>query len=473
MKYQYHLIIIGGGSAGLVAASGGSSLGAKICLIESNKMGGDCLNYGCVPSKAFLRSAHLAKEINNSSKLGFESSIEKIDLKKIMSRVKAKIAQIAPHDSVERFTKMGVDVKIGKGEIIDNHTVKVNDELLSAKSILIATGSYPRVPQIPGLDKVEFLNNENIFDLEKLPEHLIIIGGGPIGLELGQGFKNLGSAVTIIDHNDKLFPKDDPEVWPLMKKVFEEDGIKFVFKTSVKSIEQKGNTKKINLEDEKGSIECDAILVSAGRIPDLNCLGGNKLNIDITSRGFVKTNAKLQTNVGNIYAAGDVTGPFQFTHMAGYHGGIIVQNAILGLIKKKVDYSSVPWTTYTSPEVAHVGYTEPWAKQEKLFVRAIKIDFAEIDRAITEDDEGFIKLILGKKNRIIGATIVGAKAGEMIPLATLAIKQKLSPSAFSGLIFSYPTEAEIYKFTSFQLMRESFKPWMKNLIKLILPKTMD
>jgi len=305
--------------------------------------------------------------------------------------------------------------------------------------------------------------------LENLPEHLVIIGGGPIGLELGQGFRHLGSKVTIIDQNDHLFPKDDPEVWDVMKQVFAKDGVDLCLECKVKSISGKENQKSVTVEMNGAEkvISGDALLVSAGRIPNSEHLNLGKLGVETDKRGFIITNKKMRTSVSNIFAAGDVTGPFQFTHMAGYQAGKIVPNAILGFGGKS-SYTMIPWTTYTKPEVAHIGYTQPWAEQLGIYQESMTFPLEEIDRAKADNDrDGFLKLILGKKGKIIGATLVGEKAGEMIPVASLAIAKGLKASTFASFIFSYPTQAEIFQRISFNYLKRSFKDWMKELIKNI------
>jgi pyruvate/2-oxoglutarate dehydrogenase complex dihydrolipoamide dehydrogenase (E3) component len=467
MKYDYHIIVIGAGSAGLTIASGAAGLGARVALLENHKMGGDCLNYGCVPSKTFLKTAHLAKDISRAQDFALQADLKKPDLKKIMDRVRSVIAEIEPHDSKERFESLGADVLLGESRFIDQHTVEIDGKSITGKKIVVATGSMARIPDLPGLDRVSYLTNKTIFDLEELPEHLIIIGGGPIGLELGQGFRHLGSRVTIIDRNERLFPKDDPEVWDVMKKVLADDGVEFCLKCTVKSVSQTGNDIRVEIEHngETKKLMGDTLLISSGRVPNTTGLDLDKVGIDTDKRGYIITSKKLRTSVRNIFAAGDVTGPFQFTHMAGYQGGKVVPNAILGL-GQKVSYNAVPWTTYTKPEVAHVGYTQPWAEQLGIYKESMIFQLDEIDRAKAENDrDGFLKLILGKKGKIIGATLVGEKAGEMIPLASMAISKGLKASAFASLIFSYPTEAEIFQRLSFNYLKRSFKDWMKDLIK--------
>ncbi|MDF1618768.1 dihydrolipoyl dehydrogenase family protein, partial [Petrocella sp. FN5] len=467
MKFDYDLIVIGAGSGGLVVASGAASLGAKVALIESEKMGGDCLNSGCVPSKSFLKGAHLAKDIDSSRLFGLDTELKGVSIEKLMGRVQEVITSIEPHDSVERYEGLGVEVILGSGELVDIHHVKVGEKVLNTKNIVISSGSKPYIPPIKGLDQVPYLTNRNIFNLTTQPKHLIVLGGGPIGLELGQGFRHLGSDVTIIDQNPHLFAKDDPEVGPLMEEVLLQDGISLHLTTKI--VEVLTNNGQINVIVEKNGLKKeivgDYLLVSLGRSPVTEGLGLEKVGIKVNQRGYVITNNKLQTNFKNIYACGDVTGPYQFTHMAGYQAGIVIRNSIFHL-GAKLDYSAVPWTTYTKPEVAHVGHTEVTARESSVFNKSILIPLGDNDRARAENDEkGFLKLIISNKNKLIGATLVGEKAGEMIPVATLAIRQKLKASAFLGLIFSYPTEAEIFKTAALKELKDSVKPWQSKLIK--------
>ncbi len=469
MEYNYQVIVIGAGSAGLVVASGCSALGAKVALIEKNKTGGDCLNTGCVPSKTFLKSAHLAGNIRNSQNYGLKTVLNDVDIKEVMARVKSVIKEIEPNDSKERYEKMGVKVILGEGKLINNHTVKIGEDMITGKYIVIASGSEPMVPPIPGLKEVPYLTNKNIFNLEKLPKHLIVLGGGPIGLELGQGFRYLGSEVSVVDMLPLLFPKDDPEVSPLMEKRLKSEGINLFLSSKIVEVRSNANGIIVIIEKvgNRKEIKGDNLLVSLGRSPISKGIGLEKSGVKLDKKGYIQVNDTLQTSVRNIYACGDVVGPYQFTHMAGYQGSIVVRNVIFPF-KSKVDYSIVPWTTYTNPEVAHVGYTEPWARSLGIYNDSVIINLEEIDRARTEGEKtGFLKLILNDKKIVIGATIVGEKAGEMISIATLAIKKKLKATAFSNLIFSYPTESEIFKFASYKLMKKSFKPWMKRIIKSI------
>jgi pyruvate/2-oxoglutarate dehydrogenase complex dihydrolipoamide dehydrogenase (E3) component len=471
MKYDYHIIVMGAGSGGLVVASGGASLGARVALIESDKMGGDCLNTGCVPSKSFLRAAHLAAEIREADTYGLKASLNGVDAAMVMKRVGDVIRTIAPHDSVERFTGLGVNVIRGRGVLAGRHAVTVNDRTVTGKYIVMATGSRAAVPPIPGLDKTPYLTNENIFEIPSLPKKLIVLGGGPVGLELGQGFRHLGSEVEIIDMAPRLFPKDDPEVAPLMEKLLQDEGITLILSANIKEVKKSGEgiTVEIEKDGKTGAVTGSQLLVSLGRRPVTKDMGLEKAGVTLDQRGYIGVNNYLQTSIKNIYACGDVTGTYQFTHMAGYQAGVVLRNIIFPLKKTRVDYSAVPWTTYTRPEVAHVGYTETGAKEEGCFADSIIAELKENDRAQAENDtKGFLKIILGGKNRIMGATMVGNKAGEIISLASMAIRNRMKATAFMSQIFSYPTEAEIFKSASLASAKKSFKPWMKAVIKTVL-----
>ena len=469
MSFEYHVIVIGGGSAGLVTAGGAAALGAKVALIEGNKMGGDCLNTGCVPSKSLLASAHLADRIRRSGTFGLDSTLSPVDLKQVMTRVHQVIEEIAPHDSVKRFQSMGVEVILAQAKLLDANTVQAGDRTLTARHIVIATGSEPQIPQLEGLQNVSYLTNETLFTLKTLPEHLVIWGAGPIAMEIGQAFVQLGSKVTVILRGSRLFKKDEPEAAELMTRRLESDGIRFRYGHDVTSVVQAGSRITLTLNDIKtetpGTLTADAFLIALGRQPASAGVGLEAAGIKTDSRGFVIVNEKLQTSQPHIYACGDIAGPYLFTHMAGYQAGIVVRNLFLPL-KKKTSYKHVVWTTYTAPQVAHTGYTEESASEAGLLGSVITHPFKDTDRAIIEDDrDGLLKLVLDRKKRVIGATLVCEGAGEMIPLASLAIMKKMKASAFLSLIYSYPTKAEIFGSAALTQFRDTFKPWQKKLFR--------
>lgn len=467
MKYDYHAAVMGAGSGGLVVAAGCAGFGAKVALIENREMGGDCLNAGCVPSKAFLKGAHLADHIKKSGIYGFKAGVADVDLAKTMSRVASVIAEVAPRDSEERFKGLGVDVFRSGCRMVDAHTVKAGGKIITAKYIVVATGSEPLVPALPGLDKVRYYTNRDIFTLKTLPKKLLILGAGPIGLELGQAFRHLGSEVEIIDRAAGLFGKDDPEVGPLMREVMEKDGMIFHYGAKLLGVEKAGSGVKVKFERNGAPQETqgDVLLAALGRKPVTGGLGLEEAGVQLNERGYIRTDARLRTSVPNVYACGDCTGPYLFTHMAGYQAGIIIRNIIFGL-PAKADYSNIAWTTYTKPEVAHVGLTEPEAVKQGLYRDKVLVPLAENDRAMAEEDRaGFLKFVIGPGGRLIGATLVGEKAGEMIGAASLAVTKKMKAGVFASVIFSYPTEAEIFKTASYAYLKRGFKPWMKKLVK--------
>jgi pyruvate/2-oxoglutarate dehydrogenase complex dihydrolipoamide dehydrogenase (E3) component len=470
MKYEYHVIVIGAGSAGLVVASGCANAGAKVALVEKGKMGGDCLNVGCVPSKTLLKTAHIADYIRHAENKAINAHLNSIDIKDVMHRVRTVIKSIEPHDSRERYEGMGVEVFQDKATLLDKHTVRLSGgAAITGKFIVLATGSEPLVPPIPGLKNVTFYTNNNIFEMEKLPRHLIVLGAGPIGLELGQGFKYLGANVTVIDMIEHIFPKDDPEVAPLMERKLKKDNIKLMLNSKIKEVKGERNNISVIIEQngKTVNIDGDAILVALGRVPSGSDMGLEQASVLRDQNGYVLTNDIMQTSAKNIYACGDIAGPYLFTHMAGYQGELVVKN-IISPVQMKADYKSVPWAIYTKPEVAHVGYTEQDAVKEGVYHDKVLVNLSEIDRAKTEGEKiGFLKLVIDKKKIVIGATIVGEKASEMLPLAIIAVKSRLKASLFASIVFPYPVESEIYKFASYEILKKSFKPWIKKSIKKI------
>ena len=470
MKYDYHAIVIGAGSGGLVAAAGCANFGARVALVEGHKMGGDCLNAGCVPSKAFLKAAHAAAAARGLARFGVNAGVEGVDLEKTMARVAAVIGEVAPRDSEERFRGLGVAVFRAAGSLVDAHTVKAGEKALTAKYIVLATGSEPLVPPLPGLAGVKYYTNRDIFTLKTLPKRLLVLGAGPIGLELGQAFRHLGSEVEIIDQLPAIFSKDDPEVGPLMLEALTGEGVVFRLGARILGVERAGAGVSVKLEREGKALETtgDALLVALGRKPVTAGLGLEAAGVAVDGRGYIKTDARLRTSIPNIYACGDCTGPYLFTHTAGYQAGVVIRNIVLGL-PARADYSNLAWTTYTRPEVAHVGLTEQEASNAGLLRDTVLVPIGENDRAMAEEDrKGFLKLVVGPGGRLLGATLVGEKAGELIGAASLAVTNKLKATAFAPVIFSYPTEAEIFKTASYEYMKRGFKPWMKNIVKSLL-----
>lgn len=465
---KFHTIVIGGGSAGLVCSYVLASMGANVALVEKENMGGDCLHTGCVPSKALIKVAHNAHSIRESKKYGINADLFSVDMSKVIGHIAKIIEQIEPHDSFERYTKLGVNCIKGDAEIVDKSTVSVNGQNYKTKYIVIATGSTAFVPPIKGIENVNYYTNESIFKIDKKPERLIVLGAGPIGLELGQSFARLGSDVTVIDMAPEIFMKEDKEVAPVMHEALSKE-MTLLLGAKIEEIKKENGLLKVivDVDGTKKSISGDALLVALGRKPVSDGLGLEKLGVVIDKRGFVVTSKKLRTSVKNIYACGDVVGPFQFTHMAGYQGALVARNIVIPF-RASVNYSMVAWNTYTDPEVSHVGYTEEMAKADNLLTDVVYYPMEDIDRTIIEENSNaFVKLILGKKGRIIGATMLGKKSGEMIPFLSLAIKSKMKISAFSSLIFAYPSETEVFRYIATSQLSKSVKPWMKKLLKIL------
>ncbi len=476
MKYDYDISVIGAGSGGLVVASAAVGMGAKVLLIEDRKMGGDCLNYGCVPSKAFLKSAHLAQKMRKSHRYGLHDTAFSPSMADIMRRVHDVIAEIAPHDSVERYKGLGVDVKLGRGSIVDAHTVSVKAESsttnYTSKAIVIATGSRAFIPPIKGLDSVNYLTNESVFSLETLPKELIVFGAGPIGLELGQGFAHLGSKVHIVDRSPSLFSKDDPDVSGIMTRAIEYDGVKLYLSAAIDEVSQQGDriTVKITKDGTQQEIIGDALLVSLGRAPNSGGLGLEEVGVKTNARGYIEVDDYLRTSVKSIYACGDVRGKFQFTHSAGYEATVVVKNALIAPVFK-AKYHNIAWTTYTVPEVAHVGMSLKDATESGVLSYTHKLPISDNDRAKAEDDrEGFVKVLLDKKHRVLGATIVSDKAGEMLPILSLLVTKRMKLGELMSVIYQYPIQGEILKSLALIDFKSSAKEWQRSLLKKIVTR---
>ncbi|MGL5066487.1 MAG: dihydrolipoyl dehydrogenase family protein [Sarcina sp.] len=472
MKYNYDFIVIGAGSAGLTVASASASLGAKVLLIEKNKMGGDCLNTGCVPSKAFLKFSHTIKELEKMNKLGMDFELNKINFNSVMTHVSNSIKSIEPKDSKERYTSLGVDVAFGNANFHDKHSININDKIYTGKNIVIATGSRPFIPEIKGLNPDEILTSENIFELTIQPKKLLILGGGPIGLELGQGFAKLKTEVFVVDRTSTFFKNDEPEVANILKESLEKDGINFYLNSQIIEITKNSNGYDvlISKDGETTNIYVDKILVSSGRKPNVEGLGLEKIGLQTNKRGYISTDLKMRTSIKNIYACGDISGNFGFTHMAGYEASVVIRNAIFKL-PYKADYSKVAWTTYTSPEVAHTGLTEKMAKDSNKYGSQLFLKFDNSDRFIIEDEkEGFIKVILNPKGIVIGATIVSDNSSELIHTLSILIAKKLKVSELLNLIVPYPMRGDILKELAFMKSKEMLTPFSKSLIKNIFLK---
>lgn len=462
------ICVIGAGSGGLSVAAAASQMGAKTVLIEKAKMGGDCLNYGCVPSKSLLAAGHVAETARKAARFGIDCPAPKIDDARVYGHIHSVIAAIAPNDSTERFAGFGVKVIHAAGKFVAPREVEAGDYRITARRFVIATGSGPAIPPVPGLDSVPFDTNETIFDRTSLPRRLLIIGGGPIGLEMAQAHRRLGAEVTVLERF-KILPKDDPELTAILRDLVLRDGIRIAEQAEITSVDKSGSgvsaTVRIDGKDER--IEATDILVAAGRKPTLDGLGLDAAGIVHTPKG-ITVDARLRTTDKHVYAIGDAAGPYQFTHMAGYHAGIVIRNALLRL-PAKVDYRAVPWVTYTDPELAHVGMSEQDARDRNFPFRVLRWPFHENDRAQAERvTDGLVKVIATPRGRVLGASILGAHAGDLIQTWGLAIAQGLKVSALAGMIAPYPTLGEVNKRAAGSFYTAAlFSPKVQRLVRFL------
>jgi pyruvate/2-oxoglutarate dehydrogenase complex dihydrolipoamide dehydrogenase (E3) component len=465
--------VIGAGSGGLSFAAGAVQMGASVILVERGKMGGDCLNYGCVPSKALLAAAKFAHEFKRSEDFGWAIESATVDFKRVHQHVHKVMAAIAPHDSVDRFERLGVNIILGKGAFQDKETLETPRHIIKAKRFIIASGSSPFVPPVEGLHDIPYYTNETIFDLQKLPEHLVVIGGGPIGIEMAQAFSRLGSEVTVLEAFNAL-PKDDPEFTVPLLEVLHKEGIVLKEKVKISNVTSKG--KKIEIafvdSDEKSlTLSASHLLVAAGRRPNVQDMNLEAAGIEFSPKG-IKINRRLQTSNPRIYAIGDCTGGYQFTHVAGYHAGLVLRNSIFRL-RAKVQTAAIPWVTYTDPELAHVGATEAQLLEKKIRHQVLSYSFDGNDRAQTDrKTTGKIKVLVTPKGNILGTTILGNNAGELIFPWVMAIQNKLKISSIANTIAPYPTLSEGNKrVAGSYYTAKIFSPFMHRVVKQIMKFT--
>jgi len=452
-KFDYNLVVLGAGSGGLVSSYIAAAVKAKVALIEKHKMGGDCLNTGCVPSKALLRSAKMLSYAKRAKEFGFESAVVDFDFAKVMERVQQKIAQIEPHDSIERFISLGVEVIAGEAKITSPWTVEVNGETLTTQSIIIATGAKPFVPPIKGLEQIDYLTSDNLWALRQLPEKLVVLGGGPIGSEMTQAFARLGSQVTQVEMGSRIIGREDPEVGDYIEQKFKEEGVQVLTEHQAQEVRVGADHKYLVCEHqgEKIEIEFDQLLIAVGRKANVTGFGLEELGVEIAPRGTVATDPFLRTNFPNILCAGDVAGPYQFTHTAAHQAWYAAVNALFGQFKSfKVDYRVIPWCTFTDAEVARVGLNETEAKEQNIPFEVTRYGIDDLDRAIADsEDHGWVKVLTRPgSDKILGVTIVGTHAGDLLAEYVLAMKYKLGLNKILGTIHTYPTLAEMNKFAA-------------------------
>ncbi len=452
-RFDRNLVVIGAGSGGLVAAYIAAAVKAEVTLIEKERMGGDCLNTGCVPSKALIRSAKYAALLKRGEEFGFRGVQGEVDFARMMERVQGIIDRVAVHDSEERYTKLGVEVIRGEAHIVDPYTVEVNGQRLTTRNIVIAAGARPFVPPIPGLSGIDYLTSDNVWELRELPKRLVVLGGGPIGCELTQTFARLGAQVTQVEMMPRILGREDPEISDAVQAKFLSEGIQVRVNTRAKEVRVENGERVLIAEHEGEEIRIpfDRILVALGRAANVTGYGLEELGVNLSGRKTVEVNEFLQTNFPNIYAVGDVAGPYQFTHTASHMAWYATVNALFGRFKKfRVDYSVIPWSTFIDPEVARVGLNESEAQEKKIPYEVTTFGIDDLDRAIADGEaHGLVKVLtVPGKDKILGVTIMGDHAGDLITEYVSAMRNKLGLNQILGTIHIYPTLAEANKYAA-------------------------
>ncbi len=471
MKTKCDLAVIGGGPGGLVVASVAAQLGLRVILAEkSDRLGGDCLHHGCVPSKTLIRSARVAHLMRNGARYGLPAWEPEIDLNKVVDRIESVIADIQRHDDPERFRAYGCDVRFAPARFTGPHELQIGADVVTARRCVIATGSQPAVPPIPGLQEAGYDTNETIFSCRQLPPRLAIIGAGPIGVELAQAYARLGSRVTLIEQSARVLPAADADIAESLSGVLRDEGITLRTAVQVTHVRRDGDCRQLFLDDDS-TVECERVLVATGRRAAIFGLGLEAAGVDHTP-GSIVVDRRLRTSQKHIYAVGDVCGPYPFTHMAEYQAGVVLAN-LLFRIPRKVDYRVVPWVTYTDPEVAHVGLTQMDADARGLKYDVARFELAEIDRAKTDTAvEGFARILISR-GRIAGASLVGAHAGELVHELALAMRVKARVRDIAGLVHAYPTYSQIHRRAInarySQLLYSRKTRFLVRLIRTLLP----
>ncbi|GAB5403047.1 MAG: mercuric reductase [Aureliella sp.] len=463
---RYNLVVIGAGPAGLVTAIGAAGLGAKVALVEREFMGGDCLNVGCVPSKALISSARIAATVRDAGEFGVNVAGEwNVNFAQVMERMRRLRADMAHHDAAERFQELGVDVFLGGGKFTSSDTVEVAGEELKFKRAVVCTGARAAELPIPGLSEVDYLTNESLFSLTELPPRMIVIGGGPIGCEMAQSFARFGSKVTQIEKADRILAREDPDAAKIVQAAMEKDGVEFVLNATTTRVEQRGNEKVVTVEQDGKEVTVvgDALLVGIGRSPNVDSMGLEDVGVKFDQRKGIEVDDNLRTTNPRIFAAGDVCSRFQFTHAADFMARIAIQNTLFKG-RKKASALTIPWATYTSPELAQIGLTASAAQEQGIEVDTFTQEMSGVDRAILEsEDDGFVRVHVRKgTDKIVGATIVATNAGDMIGEISLAMTHGLGLSKISTAIHPYPTQGEAIRKVGDLYNRTRLTPFIKS-----------
>ncbi len=466
MSEIYDVIVIGGGAAGLTAAAFGGEFGKKVALIERENLGGDCTWTGCVPSKTLLKVAKVAHSVRIAQQYGISTSAPVVDMKAVRDHVQHAVQEVYSAETPAEISKRGIEVILGEAKFLDAHTIQVNERQLRAKKFILATGGRPSVPPIPGLDSVPYKTNRNFFDNDRLPDHLLVMGAGPIGMEMSQAYARLGAKVTII--GEQVMPRDEPEAVEVLKMVFTRENIRIV-QSRVTEVRAEGSDIILGLSDGQ-MVRGDMLLVAVGRTPNVETLDLEKAGVTYTKQG-IPVNGQLQTNISHIYAVGDVTTGPKFTHYAGFQGAAAGRNSLLPIGKAKGHEAVLPWVTFTDPEIAHVGMTEAEARKEfGDNVKVFTLPMTEGDRSVAEGDtEGFIKIVYRGSGEMLGATIVAERAGEMLIEFEMVIKKHISLRSLVGTMHAYPTYSDIvHKSMSRLLVRELLTSTAGRVLKMVL-----
>ncbi len=473
MKYDYDMAMIGGGVGGLICSLGAKNLGAKTLLIDKHALGGDCLHYGCVPTKALVKSAKVAHTFGRAADFGFKKTSLEINFEEVMNRMRQVQGIIAKNDDPDLFRSRGIDVEIGSGQFLDNHTFQLNGKKITAKKFVIATGSRPAQIPIPGLSEVPYYTNETILKLNTRPNTLVVLGGGPIGLEFAQFFLRMGAQVIVLEKFGQLLPKEEPEIAQELEKILLAEGMNIHTNTEVKKIKKEGD--RILLTSQNGGKEnqivCDTLLVAIGRQPNVEGLGLEAAGVAYDKRAGIKVDAGLRTTAKNIWACGDVAGPYPFTHMAEYQASIVVGNALFPFVNRKVNYHCVPWVTYTDPELGRVGMGEKEAKEKYPDCLVFKYELKHLDRAIIDGEaHGLIKIIAHRKSKkLLGAHVLCHDGGNLMHEYALALRNGIPITQISQTVHAYPTMAQAIKRACDSYYREVlFKGWLPKLAKKLI-----
>jgi pyruvate/2-oxoglutarate dehydrogenase complex dihydrolipoamide dehydrogenase (E3) component len=472
-KPEFDIVVIGGGSGGLVVAAGGAALGAKVALVEKNRLGGDCLWYGCVPSKSLIKSARIAHQMRHADRWALAPASPRPDLARVMERVAEVISGIEPHDSPERFRSLGVEVLFGAGKFVARDAFEVNGKKLTAKTFVIATGSRPAVPRLPGIEFTPYLTNETVFDLREPVPSLIIIGAGPIGCEMAQAFRRLGSEVTVVDVAPRILPREDGDAAAVVFAALTAEGIRHHLGAAILSCEGRKGDIRVRVRAADGTpiqLLGTHLLLAAGRLANVEGLGLDAGGVELDNGKLVLGDEGLRTTNPDVYVIGDAAGGLQFTHLAEHHAGILLRHAIFRMRWTKPS-PVVPWCTYTDPELARVGLSEADAKHHGIAHRVYRFAFDDIDRARAEGETaGFAKIVTDPRGKLLGATIVGAHAGELIAEYVLAVATGMNAKELTGVIHAYPTLAQINRRVADQRLKEGLTPssrmWIQRIFGL-------